>query len=137
MKSKILLYYFLAVIAIGFLMYEYFFTGIEYGMMNHHYGYYNYHSRNLGLLNTGFAFISYIVLILCAILILKEKTIASNTALEILNDRFSKGEISIEEYQTISEILKGNRWEYDAFMGINNFYFILFTVKWEIRYWSF
>jgi uncharacterized membrane protein len=104
-----LLYYFLAVLSIGFLIYDYFFTGIEYGMMNHHYGYYNYHSRNLDLLNTGFVFISYITLILCAILILKEKTITSNTALEILNDRLSKGEISIEEYKTIAKILKGNR----------------------------
>jgi uncharacterized membrane protein len=60
-------------------------------------------------MNTGFVFISYIVLILSAILILKEKTIASNTALEILNDRLSKGEISIEEYQTIAQILKGSR----------------------------
>lgn len=109
MKKKKTLYYFLAVISIGFLIYNYVFTGSEYGMMNHHYGYYTYHSRSVDLLNTGFVFLAYIVLILCAILLLKEQTTVSNSALEILNDRLSKGEISIEEYRTLKQVLMESR----------------------------
>lgn len=75
-------------------------------MMNHHYGYYNYQYGNLDLLNNGFVFLAYFVLILCAILILKEKSTVSNTAMEILNERLSKGEISIEEYRTLTNLLK-------------------------------
>lgn len=111
MKNRKYIYFVLATISIGFLVYNYFSTGLEYGMMSHHYGYYNNYSRNFDLLNTGLVFLAYVVLILCAILILREKTTVSNTALEILNDRLSRGEISIEEYQTLKHILMESRFK--------------------------
>jgi uncharacterized membrane protein len=109
MKNKKVLLYFFAAISIGFLLYNYLFTGIEYGMMNHHYGYYNNYSRNLDLLNTGSVFLAYIILIISAIFILKENSTTSYFALEILNERLSKGEISIEEYQNLNRVLKESR----------------------------
>jgi uncharacterized membrane protein len=109
MNNKKALLYFLAVISIGFLIYNYYFTGSAYGMMNHHRSYYNDYFRDIDLLNTAFVFFAYFVLIISSVLILKEKATASSTALNILNERLSKGEISIEEYQTLIRVLKESR----------------------------
>lgn len=130
MKNKNTLYYVLAMISIGYLVYNFVSRGLEYGMMNHHYGYYNYPARDIDILNTVVVFLAYIVLILSAILILKEKTNSNNKSLEILNNRLSKGEISIEEYKTLVQVIMESRWKYDAYMDSNYFCFILLPIRW-------
>jgi uncharacterized membrane protein len=101
MKKKNGLIYVLLSISIGYLFYNYLFTDYGFGMMNHHYGYYDDYSRIMYYLNSSLLFISYTVIIISAIILLSSKTVSKNYSMTILDERLSKGELSIEDYQKI------------------------------------
>ena len=92
-------------ISIGFLFYNYSFTDYGYGMMAHHYGYYDSYSGLTYYLNMSFVIISYSVIIIGTIALLSMKTKPPKNSLKILDERLSKGEISIDEYQNIQRIV--------------------------------
>ncbi|GEM_PF-1407663 len=107
MKTKKGLIYFLISISVGYLFYNYLFTdyGYSYGMMSHHYGYYDNYSGFSYYLNAILVFISYSIIIIGTILLVKKKTESRNDSLTILDERLSKGEISIEEYQKVRGVI--------------------------------
>ena len=106
MKKKKALIYFLLSISIGYLFYSYLFTDYSFVMMNHHYGYYDDSSSAMYYLNSGLVFISYTVIIISAIILLFNKTVSKDYYMTILDERLSKGEISIDDYQKIKGTIK-------------------------------
>lgn len=107
--KKSLLIYFLVFLSFGYLIYNYFFTDISYGMMNHHYGYYDNYNQTLHYLDNIFMFLAYFVLAMSIIFLVNGRFSSNDNTLDILNKRLSKGEISIEQYQSIKDAIKGNR----------------------------
>lgn len=105
MKRKKGLIYILMSISIGFLFYNYLFTDYGYGMMAHHYGYYDSYSGLTYYLNMSLVIISYSVIIIGTIFLLNMKTEPTKNSLKILDERLSKGEVSIEEYQKIKRVI--------------------------------
>jgi uncharacterized membrane protein len=105
MKKKKGLIYVLLSISTGYLFYNYLFTDYGFGMMNHHYGYYDDYSRIMYYLNSSLVFVSYTVIIISTIILLSNKTESTNYAMTILDERLSKGEISVEEYQKIKGVI--------------------------------
>ncbi len=105
MKRSKGLIYFLLSISIGYLFYNYLSTDYGYGMMSHHYGYYDNYSGIEYYLNTGLVVISYLLIIICTISLVNMKKDSTNYALVILDERLSKGDISIDEYKNIKEVI--------------------------------
>ncbi len=105
MKKKKGLIYVLLSISIGYLFYNYLFTDYGFGMMNHHFGYYDDYSRIMYYSNGSLVFVSYTVIIISTIILLSNKTISKNYPMTILNERLSKGEISVEDYQNIKRVI--------------------------------
>ena len=103
-KNKGLIYVLLS-ISIGYLFYNFLFTDYGYGMMNHHYGYYDDYSRIVYYLNSSLIFISYSVIIVSTIILFSNKTESNNYYMTILDERLSKGELSVDEYQKIKEAI--------------------------------
>ena len=101
MKKKKGLIYFLLSISIGYLFYNYLFTDYGFGMMNHHYGYYDDYSRIMYYLNSSLVFVSYTVIIISTIILASNKTVSKKYSMTILDQRLSKGEISVEDYQNV------------------------------------
>lgn len=104
MKKKNIIIYPLLSLSTGFLLYRYFFTDVSYGMMRHH-GYYDGYSSFNYYVNSLLIFIACSVIFICLMLLYSQKAHSKNTALTILNDRLSRGEISIEEYREIKREL--------------------------------
>ena len=110
MKKKKGLIYALLSISIGYLFYNYLFTDYSFGMMmNHHYGYYDDYSRAMYYLNGSLVFVSYTVIIISTIILLSNKTVSKDYSMTILDERLSKGEISVEDYQKIKGAIN-NKW---------------------------
>ena len=105
MKMKKGLIYVLLSISIGYLFYNYLFTDYGFGMMNHHYGYYDNYSRIIHYFNSSLVFVSYTVIIISTIILLSNKTVSKGYSMTILDERLSKGEISVEDYQKIKEAI--------------------------------
>ncbi len=99
MKRKNVLIYGLLSISVGYLIYNYLSTDYSYGMMSNHHGYYDNYSSNSYYLNSFLVFISYAVLIISTIILLSKKSVSTNHATTILDQRLSKGEISLEDYR--------------------------------------
>ncbi len=93
--------YVLIGISMGYLFYIYLFTNNGYGMMNHHYGYYDRYSGFSYYLNLGLVVLACSIIIIGIIILLSKMKISRNDAIPILEERLSKGEISIEEFQKI------------------------------------
>lgn len=93
-------------------MYNYLFTDYRYGMMRHHYGYYGDYSGFGFYINSFLVVIAYILLITSTIFLLRGFQQSSHNAMTILENRLTRGEISIEEYNQIKEIIsnKNNYW---------------------------
>ncbi len=109
MKMKKGLSYALLSISIGYLFYNYFFTDYSFGMMNHHYRYFDDYSRNMYYLNSILVFLAYTVIIITTILLFSTKIVSKDNSMTILDERLSQGEISIEEYRQIKSILKNEK----------------------------
>ena len=106
MRRNILIYFLLS-ISIGFLFYSFVLSDVRYGMMGHHYGYYDDYSPLNYYINSAMIYISITILIIGFIMLLSKKTSRNSTAISILDSRLSSGEITIEEYKRIkSEIQK-------------------------------
>ena len=60
-------------------------------------------------LNSIFVLVSYLLIIASTIILLSIKKTSKNFSIEILDERLSKGEISIEEYQNLNRVLKESR----------------------------
>ena len=106
MKRNKGLIYTLLGLSIGYLLYNYLFTDYRFGMMmNHHYGYYDDYPSLMYYLNGGMVLLAYTVIIISTISLLSNKTSPKNEALTILDERLSKGEISIDEYQEIKGVI--------------------------------
>lgn len=101
MKKKKGLIYFLLSISIGYLIYNYLFTDYSFGMMSHHYGYYDDYSSIMYYLNSSLVFISYTIIIISTIILLSNKTVSKDYSMVILDERLSKGEISVDDYQKV------------------------------------
>jgi len=108
MKKKKGLIYVLLSISIGYLFYSYLFANYGFGMMNHHYGYYDDYSRTMYYLNAILVFISYTVIIVLTIILLSNKSVPKKYAMTILDERLSKGEISVNDYQKIKGAINSN-----------------------------
>jgi len=91
--------------SIGYLFYSFLFTDVRYGMMGHHYGYYEGYSNFHYYTNLMLIFAAYVVITFCLVILLSKRSQGNNNAITILNERLSHGEISIEEYQTIKKEL--------------------------------
>ncbi len=74
--------------------------------MNHHYGYYDDYSRVMYYLNGGLVFVAYTVIIVSTITLLSVKPISKNNSMTILDERLSKGEVSVEDYKRIKEAIQ-------------------------------
>ncbi len=106
MRKKKGLIYALLGISIGYLFYYYLFTDYSFGMMmNHHYGYYDDYSSVMYYLNGGLAFAAYTVIIISTIILLSNKTRSKDYSMTILDERLSKGEISVDDYKKIKEMI--------------------------------
>jgi uncharacterized membrane protein len=75
-------------------------------MMNHHYGYYDDYSTVMYYLNGSLVFVAYTVIIVSAIMLLSIKPMSKNNSMTILDERLTKGEISVEEYKRITEAIQ-------------------------------
>ncbi|XMB71466.1 hypothetical protein RJI07_04940 [Mycoplasmatota bacterium WC30] len=105
MRKKAIVYILISV-SIGYLFYYYTFTDYGYGMMmNHHYDYYDGFSRTAYYLNAILVFVSYTIIIISTIFLITKKTVSKNNSMIILDERLSKSEISIEEYQKIKRVI--------------------------------
>jgi uncharacterized membrane protein len=105
MKKKKGLIYVLLSISIGYLFYNYLFTDYGFGMMNHHYGYYDDYSRITYYLNSSLVFISYTIIIVSTLILITSKTESKDYSMTILDERLSKGEISVDEYRKIKGVI--------------------------------
>lgn len=105
MKKKNTLLYFLLSISVGFLMYNYIFSDYRYGMMRHHYGYYDGSSAYNYYLNSLLVFIAYLCIVIGTMFLIISNQKSKNNAMILLDDRLSRGEISVEEYKAIKEII--------------------------------
>lgn len=74
--------------------------------MNHHYGYYDDYSRVMYYLNGGLVFVAYTVIIVSTITLVSVKPISKNNSMTILDERLSKGEVSVEDYKRIKEAIQ-------------------------------
>lgn len=108
MKTKNTVLYSLIFISSGYLLYSYIFTENRYGMMRHHYGYYDDYLMNNFYLNTVFVFVSYAVIVTSILYLLLNSQRNNNNVLMILNSRLSKGEITVEEYEIIKSTIDAN-----------------------------
>lgn len=106
-KKKTLLYSLIS-LSVGFLLYNYIFTDYKYGMMRHHYGYYDGFSINSFYLNSALVFVAYVVIILCLFTLIYKKQKSKSNAITILDNRLSKGDITLEEYKKIRTVIQGN-----------------------------
>jgi uncharacterized membrane protein len=75
-------------------------------MMNHHYGYYDDYSTVMYYLNGSLVFVAYTVIIVSAIMLLSIKPMSKNNSMTILDERLTKGEVSVEEYKRITEAIQ-------------------------------
>lgn len=90
----------------GYLLYVYTFTNYGFGMMmSHHYGYQNNYPSAMHYLNRTLIVVAYIVIIISAIMLISMKTDKKNHAMTILNERLSRGSVSIEEYKEIKKTI--------------------------------
>lgn len=105
MKKKKGLMYSLLSISVGYLLYNYLFTDYRFLMMNHHYGYFDDYSRIVYYLNGSLVFISYTVIIISIIILLSNKGVSKDYSMWILDERLSKGEISIDDYREIKRTI--------------------------------
>lgn len=107
MRKKKGLIYFLLSISIGYLFYNYLFSNYKFGMMmNHHYGYYDDYSRVMYYLNGSLVFVAYTVIIVSSIALLSVRPISQNNSMTILDERLSKGEVSVKDYKRIEETIQ-------------------------------
>lgn len=107
-NSKIV-YIALIVISLGFLLYTYIFTSYGYNMMmmRHHYGYSEEFRTLDQYIFSVLIVVAYLTLILAIIrLLISRKSDSNLKALNILDERLSKGEISVDEYKEIKKYLK-------------------------------
>jgi len=107
MNNKKGLFFVLIGVSIGYLIYNFLSVDYEYGIMMNHHGYYDNYSSNLYYLNSVLVFLSYFTIIISTIILLSNKSTLKKSSMTILDQRLSKGEISIEEYLSIkTEISK-------------------------------
>ncbi|MEC9485843.1 MAG: hypothetical protein UMR38_08280 [Candidatus Izemoplasma sp.] len=105
MKKNYVVYPML-IASIGYLFYYYLLSGYNSGfMMMHHMGYYDNFSSTSYFINIGLLILAYIGLIAAILILVSKQTSQSNNALEILNERLTKGEISLEEYREIKRTI--------------------------------
>lgn len=106
MKMKSLFVFAILIMSFAYLVYNSFFIGNSYGFMHHHYGYYDnsYSSTyyTYAILNA----IAYLIITISWIYFLLEMNKKKSGYIKILNERLSKGEISIEEYSEIKRSIE-------------------------------
>jgi uncharacterized membrane protein len=68
-------------------------------------GYYDDYSRAMYNLHGSLVFVSYTVIINSTIILLSYKTVSKDYSMTILDERLSKGEISVEDYQKIKRTI--------------------------------
>ncbi len=73
--------------------------------MMHHMGYYDNFSSTTYLFSVGILVLAYIGIIVSLLMLFSQQTTKTSNALEILNERLSKGEISLEEYREIKRTI--------------------------------
>lgn len=105
MRKKETIFYLLICVSIGYLLYNYLFSEFNYGMMGHHYGYYDDFSWTNFYISRGLEIGAYLLIILSSVFLIKNKRSTHNSSLSILDNRLSRGEISIEEYSRIKRII--------------------------------
>ena len=93
----------------GYLIYNYLFLGNKYGMMSNHHGYYDNYSQPFYYLHNGLLVLASAFLIIIFLVYVNKKFSSSSDAMRILDNRLSNGDISINEYQSIKKVIKGNR----------------------------
>lgn len=106
MKQKKVLIYIVLFLSVGSVIYNYIFNDYGYGMMNHHYGYYDDYSLDMYYLNMGLLGVSYIAILICVFMLIGMRVNFDSKATTILNERLSRGEITLEEYRKIKETIR-------------------------------
>ena len=108
MKAKKVLFYFLIFVSVGYLSYDFLFLGFGYGMMYHHFDYYDDYSSFDLYLRMALSVTAYILIFISVYNLLKRSVKSKHNYLKILNQRLSNGEISIDEYKRIKETIERN-----------------------------
>jgi len=104
-KNNSIIYIMLS-LSMGYLIYKFIFTEYSYGMMSHHYGYYDNYSGFEYYLHGGLTLLAYSTIVIGVLLLISKSRISNNNAYSILDQRLSKGELSIEEYQKIKDTIQ-------------------------------
>jgi len=107
MKNKNTIFYGIILLSTGYLIYNYIFVDYSHNvMMNHHYGYYGSKYVVGNYFNSILVFAAYSMITVSIIALLSRKWNLSNGAVNILDERLSNGEISIDEYRQIKKEFK-------------------------------
>lgn len=109
MVTKRILTYVFIVVSIGYLSYHYYFSGFGFGMMYHHYGYYDDYSSLQYFYRTSLSIAAYMILFVSLISLFRHSTLGSKHYLLVLNERLINGEISVEEYKKLKGVIDNNR----------------------------